>query len=824
MIRTALAFAFTLSFFAVRSQCPNVVWADEFSGASLDLNKWSYQTGDGCAESICGWGNQELQDYETANVTVNNDLLQITVDREQLRGNRYRYTSGRIRSINQGDWTYGRFEASIKLPQGGGLWPAFWMLSTNEPYGGWPQSGEIDIMEFVGNNPTETLGYMHYGTSSSNQNQGATFPFYDANFLNGFHEYAIEWNPNEIKWFVDGNLFQTKTAADVGTFQWPFDQDMHFLLNVAVGGNLGGTVDDSIFPATMEVDYVRVYDGGRAYITGDRFVEYQGQHTYNIGNVSGGTNVTWLVPAGASIVSGQGTSTMTMDWGTSAGQVTAQVNTPCGTETLVMNTSMAPPYIKNISFENFDEPANASLSTSDGTLIEVSNPNPNALNSTALAAEYVRNSSVQFDNIVYSTSSITNAGQYVSADKRFYMDVLTAAPIGTEIIIQLENSTANSGNFPDGRHSRYFGKTREVNAWHRVFFDFRDRPDGGVSADNSVSNLLILFNSNTTTGDTYYFDNLDSYNLDTGGPSNIAPTVTITAPSNAATFNDGTNVTISANASDSDGSVSQVEFFVDGNSIGTDTSSPYSMDWTIGIGAYDLTAVATDNESASTTSAVVNVTGQSVGIATDLYVSNIVTGTQSAGQGNKNGTATVTILDNNANPVTNASITGTFSGTFSETISGSTSSNGSVTLVTTGQAKGSVTVDLCVDNVTHGSLTYNNSLNVITCTGGGSARLSENLEADEVQEVIETLKSGIKIYPNPFRSEFKVEISLDISTAFKASIMSLDGKIIKTLTADDLAEGMHTIKVDLRNFEAGLYFLQTEMNGQKDIQRLLKIN
>jgi hypothetical protein len=221
---------------------------------------------------------------------------------------------------------------------------------------------------------------------------------------------------------------------------------------------------------------------------------------------------------------------------------------------------------------------------------------------------------------------------------------------------------------------------------------------------------------------------------------------------------------------------------------------------------------------------VVNVTGQSVGIATDLYVSNIVTGTQSAGQGNKNGTATVTILDNNANPVTNASITGTFSGTFSETISGSTSSNGSVTLVTTGQAKGSVTVDLCVDNVTHGSLTYNNSLNVITCTGGGSARLSENLEADEVQEVIETLKSGIKIYPNPFRSEFKVEISLDISTAFKASIMSLDGKIIKTLTADDLAEGMHTIKVDLRNFEAGLYFLQTEMNGQKDIQRLLKIN
>ena len=128
------------------AQCPNLLWADEFSGTALDEAKWNYQLGTGCDEGICGWGNNELQYYKQENVTLSNGVLQITAKKERVRGSAY--TSGRINTSAKGDWTYGRFEALIKLPEGGGLWPAFWMLPTDNVYGGWPESGEIDIMEY----------------------------------------------------------------------------------------------------------------------------------------------------------------------------------------------------------------------------------------------------------------------------------------------------------------------------------------------------------------------------------------------------------------------------------------------------------------------------------------------------------------------------------------------------------------------------------------------------------------------------------------------------------------------------------------------------
>ena len=130
-----------IHFQPVQAQCPSLVWSDEFTGTALDLNKWSYQIGDGCAEGICGWGNNELQYYKETNVTVSNGQLHITAKKERVQAKSY--TSGRIRTINKGDWTYGRFETRIKLPGGNGLWPAFWMLSTDQVYGAWPLSGEI---------------------------------------------------------------------------------------------------------------------------------------------------------------------------------------------------------------------------------------------------------------------------------------------------------------------------------------------------------------------------------------------------------------------------------------------------------------------------------------------------------------------------------------------------------------------------------------------------------------------------------------------------------------------------------------------------------
>ena len=239
-----------------------LIWHDEFEGSSLNPNLWSYQTGDGCPD-LCGWGNNELQWYQPENVTVNNGILTITAKEEQAGGKNY--TSGRIRTINRGDWTYGRFEIRAKMPQGKGMWPALWMLPTDPSiYGVWAASGEIDIVEVVGDKPNEAIGTLHYGGSwPDNQQTGSTFTLPQGSFSDDFHVFAVEWLESEIRWFIDDQQYATITnwSSTGGTFPAPFDVDFHILMNVAVGGNLPGSPDaTTTFPQTMQVDYVRVYE------------------------------------------------------------------------------------------------------------------------------------------------------------------------------------------------------------------------------------------------------------------------------------------------------------------------------------------------------------------------------------------------------------------------------------------------------------------------------------------------------------------------------------------------------------------------------------
>ncbi|WP_159437705.1 glycoside hydrolase family 16 protein [Ferrimonas marina] len=240
-----------------------LVWSEEFEGSTLDESKWSYQLGDGCDINLCGWGNNELQHYRADNVTVADGLLTITAlpsDEPDVP-----YTSGRIRSLNKADFRYGRIEARIKLPAGQGLWPAFWMLPTDEQYGGWAASGEIDIMEAVnltaaGGNAVH--GTLHYGGSwPENQYTGKEYSPPDS-VVEQFHVYRVDWQPGEIRWYVDDVLYQTQTQwhSGNGPYPAPFDQRFHLLLNLAVGGNWPGAPDDATeFPAQMQVDYVRVY-------------------------------------------------------------------------------------------------------------------------------------------------------------------------------------------------------------------------------------------------------------------------------------------------------------------------------------------------------------------------------------------------------------------------------------------------------------------------------------------------------------------------------------------------------------------------------------
>lgn len=236
-----------------------LVWNDEFNYTGLpDSSKWNYDT----IGNAWGWGNHELQLYTVSrkeNATVSDGTLKIRAIREKFEG--FNYTSARLTTKEKGEWIYGRFEIRAKLPDGRGLWPAIWMLPADWEYGGWPESGEIDIMENVGYDPYNVVATVH--TESYNHATGTlrshTIEVKDNS--NIFHTYALEWSKNRIDAFVDDSLYFTfkKEANDYKV--WPYDKRFYLLLNLAIGGDWGGKmgVNDSIFPAAMEIDYVRVF-------------------------------------------------------------------------------------------------------------------------------------------------------------------------------------------------------------------------------------------------------------------------------------------------------------------------------------------------------------------------------------------------------------------------------------------------------------------------------------------------------------------------------------------------------------------------------------
>ncbi len=264
-MRTHLWAAAVVASSGLSASAQTLIWSDEFD--TLDTTVWQPMIGDGSAFGIAGWGNNELQYYtgRPENVRVENGELVIEARRESIGGKQY--TSARLRTINKVDIRYGRFEARIKIPATQGIWPAFWMLPTNSPYGGWPMSGEIDIMEAV-NQASSLHGTLHFGNpwpQNASQTRVIASP---SSWANDYHVYRVDWYPNRFVWAVDdviyGVIYQnnwfTPASSAPGA---PFDQPFHMLLNVAVGGNWPGSPNgSSVLPQQMRVDYVRVYDLG----------------------------------------------------------------------------------------------------------------------------------------------------------------------------------------------------------------------------------------------------------------------------------------------------------------------------------------------------------------------------------------------------------------------------------------------------------------------------------------------------------------------------------------------------------------------------------
>ncbi len=278
-----------------------LVWQDEFERSGIDSNKWSFEI------NCFGGGNDEKQCYtdRAENAYIHDGILTIAALREDFSGpalldddpnyslentRTQPYTSARLRTKNKGDWKYGRFEISAKLPYGQGTWPAIWMLPTDWVYGGWAGSGELDIMEVVNlkaeSDEPEYQGFpegrvhgtLHYGRKYPENVYAGTFTHLQNNDnpADDFHEYAVEWEEGEIRWYIDDVHYATQTSDSWytqylkdgklvnGEGAAPFNQHFHLILNFAVGGNWAGKVneqgiDESVFPQTFEIDYVRVY-------------------------------------------------------------------------------------------------------------------------------------------------------------------------------------------------------------------------------------------------------------------------------------------------------------------------------------------------------------------------------------------------------------------------------------------------------------------------------------------------------------------------------------------------------------------------------------
>jgi beta-glucanase (GH16 family) len=241
-----------------------LVWRDEFNGSdggAPDAAKWIIETGGN------GWGNHELEYYTNhlQNVQTQDGKLVITARREGYsddQGVLYGYTSARLKTLHKFEQAYGRFEARIQIPRGQGIWPAFWMLGNDIDAIGWPACGEIDIMENIGREPSVVHGTIHGPGYSGDKSIGSPFALTEGQkFADAFHVFAVEWEPDVVRFYVDDQLYATRRPPDLPSgAKWVYDHPFFIILNLAVGGGWPGTPDATTkFPQSMLVDYVRVY-------------------------------------------------------------------------------------------------------------------------------------------------------------------------------------------------------------------------------------------------------------------------------------------------------------------------------------------------------------------------------------------------------------------------------------------------------------------------------------------------------------------------------------------------------------------------------------
>lgn len=480
-------------------------WADEFNGNQLDTNFWEYQIGDGCP-NLCGWGNNELQSYQKNQLKVENGLLLIQAKKQQLGNSSY--VSSRIRTINKMDFTGGRIEVRARLPKGKGYWPAVWFLPTENYFGQWPLSGEIDLLEGKGQEPNKTWGTIHYGAyAPQNKYTGETYTLPAGNFSDDFHIFSVIWKPDSIKWLVDGNLFAVRTPKDLGGFNWPFRHNFHALINLAVGGNFLGNPDSGTpDTATLQVDYLRIYQAPEHQtISGPEAVLRLDKGRSFYVNPMNGSSYSWILPEGASMVSGAGTSKVVLNWGLKSDSLKVSITRNGSTYVLSKWVSSLPDSCAGI-IDNGENLNTLFYAASTGTFrAGTTNPAKDSVNGSNTCYRYYRNSTQAYDNINWRSDLLKESESFEKGNLVLSMKVYTTAPIGTEINLNFENRQRAQSDYPLGRRSVFQAKTKKTREWELVEFKQILSPDLQTPA-NSIDQFVMLPAPNSSSNDVFFFD------------------------------------------------------------------------------------------------------------------------------------------------------------------------------------------------------------------------------------------------------------------------------------------------------------------------------
>ncbi len=345
------------------AQCEVLVWSDEFDGTGAPNSAyWNYDLGAG------GWGNNEVQSYTNSTTNVRQENGNLIIEAIKSGNN---WTSGRIKTQGKKGFTYGKIVYRAKLPSGVGTWPALWMLGESITSAGWPACGEIDVMEHVGKNQNVVQSALHTPSSFGNtQNKGSKTV---STVSTEFHEYAVSWNAERMIFSIDDIPFYTYKPTNKTAATWPFNANQFIIINIAMGGNFGGPIDAAVTSAKMEVDYVRVYEERTAPLIDGRSFLFENEQgiQYKAPDYGNGITYDWTVPVDATIVNGQGTNQVTVNWGPTDGTINLVVNgdTGCTDNTASLNvTTIVEPTGLKYTIENFSNPLLPGWTKNDNTI------------------------------------------------------------------------------------------------------------------------------------------------------------------------------------------------------------------------------------------------------------------------------------------------------------------------------------------------------------------------------------------------------------------------------------------------------------------------